>query len=164
MNFDVETFNKYADQVREGLAQMTAMVATAMSPGGGAIKPALQPGEPRPYEGAVPDTNIDDRLAFLDDHTIADYPGHLLGYIQGRSTLSPTVAIAWGGRYPATLTHCQTLRAIEQGVPYDVPNLARWDAATRTWLDMSGTPFKLPGTPDVAWQDWAERVKANRPA
>lgn len=176
MDFDKALFDKYADQVREGLAQMIGMVTVATSPGGGAIQPApAQPGvgEPLPGTDPMPDKNgasIWDVMDFLDDHRVADFPGEMISYIQTRggyqSNVAHPMAKEWAPLYPAALTYCQTLRGIEQGVDPKKEGVVRWDGTNRTWLDVAtGKPFNGNTTPDPMWgTTWADRVRANRPA
>lgn len=161
----------FITQAKSAIAQIESMLAVDAMPGGGAIQP-VQPapsaltaypvanGTPLPDTDAIPDKaklTLSEWLAFLDDHSIAllatktaTWPGEgdLLGYIMYRGGYAPNVALAmakeWGPRYPAALTHCQMLRAIQQGVPYDVAGLTHWDAATRTWLDGTNRPYVAP--------------------
>lgn len=163
----------FITQAKSAIAQIESMLAVDAMPGGGAIQPAAptaqsttlttfspRPGNPLPDTDPIPDKSkltLAEWLAFLDDHSIAllatkttTWPGEgdLIGYVMYRGGYAPNVALAmakeWGPKYPAALTHCQMLRAIQQGVPYDVAGLTHWDAVSRTWLDGTNRPYVAP--------------------
>lgn len=161
-----------ADINRIVLASVTG--ATAATPPAAVSAPAslttfAGDGVPKPDTDPIPDKRtitLAEWLAFLDDHSItllttktATWPGEgdLIGYVMYRGGFAPNVALAmakeWGPKYPPALTHCQMLRAIAQGVPYDVPNVAHWDAPSRTWLDSTNRPYVAP----TEWTSAASR-------
>lgn len=172
--FDWATARAKLAQINEGAAQLNAMFSLAATPGGGAITPvppvaapltafAARPGTPLPDTDSIPNrltATLAEWLDFLDDHSLnmiakgPDGTGNIIGYCIARGGYPSNVALAMkdhAATYPPALTHCQTLRAIQQGVPPDKDIGARWDDASRTWLDKTGRPY-------VARTDWTSVV------
>ena len=101
---------------------------------------------------------------FLSDKTPKDVPGYFIGYVlhYGYPVGLAGFLMQNGSVYPDFLTHAQLLAAFMQNMPADRNIGARWDAASRMWVDAQGTPYAPPTDPTNPWAAVYRRMQEGR--